>query len=35
MTEEKPSWMGRCAVVLVHDDGDVREFFDCRQNQVA
>ena len=27
--------VGRCAVVLVHDDGDVREFFDGRQNQVA
>ena len=27
--------VGRCAVVLVHNDGDVRKFFDSRQNQVA
>jgi len=27
--------VGRCAVVLVHHDRDVREFFDCGQNQMA
>ena len=27
--------IGRCAVVLVHHDGDVWEFFDCGQNQMA
>ena len=25
----------RCAVVLMHHDRDVREFFDCGQNQMA
>ena len=29
------AYVGRCAVVLVHDDGNVREFFHGRQNQVA